>query len=94
MVKVAMMVTLLLEMVAVPLARPNLDGIAPLVNLALQDVVMASSVALSNGKIMDLGDPDNHSDDGDTRAGDGCSASCEVENRWTCPTEGRPCVRK
>jgi len=31
-------------------------------------------------------------DDGNTRAGDGCSADCRVETDFDCPTPGKPCV--
>ncbi|MEM9863563.1 MAG: DUF4215 domain-containing protein, partial [Myxococcota bacterium] len=31
-------------------------------------------------------------DDGDTRSGDGCSSSCEVERGWTCPVAGAACL--
>lgn len=32
-------------------------------------------------------------DDGNTKAGDGCTAACDqVEANWLCPTPGQPCV--
>lgn len=31
-------------------------------------------------------------DDGNTEAGDGCSASCQVEAGWTCEASGTPCT--
>ncbi len=31
-------------------------------------------------------------DDGDTEPGDGCDASCAIEEGFTCPTPGAPCV--
>ncbi len=31
-------------------------------------------------------------DDGNTVSGDGCSATCQVEPGWICPTPGKPCV--
>lgn len=30
-------------------------------------------------------------DDGNTAAGDGCTAACQVEPGWTCPLVGKPC---
>jgi 1-phosphatidylinositol phosphodiesterase len=32
-------------------------------------------------------------DDGNTRGGDGCSRTCEVERGFGCPTDGAACVR-
>ncbi|OJH35513.1 DUF4215 domain-containing protein [Cystobacter ferrugineus] len=31
-------------------------------------------------------------DDGNTTAGDGCSATCALEPGWSCPSAGRPCL--
>jgi cysteine-rich repeat protein len=31
-------------------------------------------------------------DDGNTRAGDGCTSSCAIEPGFSCPTPGQPCV--
>lgn len=31
-------------------------------------------------------------DDGNDADGDGCSATCDVEANWVCPTPGSPCV--
>src|SRR4051812_46629333 len=31
-------------------------------------------------------------DDGNTKNGDGCSATCRVEPGWLCPTPGAACV--
>ncbi len=31
-------------------------------------------------------------DDGNRVSGDGCSASCQLEEGWTCPTPGAPCL--
>jgi len=31
-------------------------------------------------------------DDGNIESGDGCSRICQVENNYTCPEEGKPCV--
>ena len=33
-------------------------------------------------------------DDGNADRGDGCSATCQVEAGWACPTPGRPCVAR
>lgn len=41
-----------------------------------------------DGKIID---PET-CDDGNARAGDGCSATCQVEAGWTCTTPGSPCI--
>lgn len=32
-------------------------------------------------------------DDGNTQSGDGCSATCELEDNYTCPVVGAPCER-
>jgi fibro-slime domain-containing protein len=32
-------------------------------------------------------------DDGNMVSDDGCSATCQVETGWTCPTPGQPCKR-
>jgi fibro-slime domain-containing protein len=31
-------------------------------------------------------------DDGNTKSGDGCSSTCELERGWTCPTPDAPCA--
>lgn len=31
-------------------------------------------------------------DDGNARGGDGCDGTCKIENGYTCPTPGKPCV--
>ncbi len=31
-------------------------------------------------------------DDGNTRPGDGCTADCQIERDFDCPTPGKPCV--
>ncbi len=31
-------------------------------------------------------------DDGNTDSGDGCSASCQIEANYSCPTENQPCI--
>ncbi len=31
-------------------------------------------------------------DDGNTDSGDGCSRICQIENNYSCPQEGQPCV--
>jgi fibro-slime domain-containing protein len=31
-------------------------------------------------------------DDGNTKSGDGCTSACVIEQHWTCPTAGKPCV--
>ncbi len=31
-------------------------------------------------------------DDGNTASGDGCSATCQLESGFTCPTPGMPCT--
>jgi fibro-slime domain-containing protein len=31
-------------------------------------------------------------DDGNTVGGDGCSSTCQIEPRYTCPRPGKPCV--
>ncbi len=36
--------------------------------------------------------PDEACDDGNTDDDDGCSAACEIEAGWACPTEGAPCL--
>jgi fibro-slime domain-containing protein len=37
-------------------------------------------------------DPGEECDDGNTTAGDGCSAACRLETDWKCPDVGRPCI--
>ncbi len=31
-------------------------------------------------------------DDGNSMSGDGCSATCQIEKGWQCPTAGAPCI--
>ena len=37
---------------------------------------------------------DESCDDGNTKAGDGCSGDCAVEDGWRCPTPGEPCIER
>lgn len=37
---------------------------------------------------------DEECDDGNTLAGDGCDASCKLEDGWLCPGPGRHCIAK
>ena len=46
-------------------------------------------VTCSNGVI----DPGEICDDGNTTAGDGCSAACQTEIGWNCPVVGMACMR-
>jgi fibro-slime domain-containing protein len=39
-------------------------------------------------------DPGEQCDDGNTAAGDGCSASCRIEPGWVCVTPGVPCLEQ
>lgn len=36
---------------------------------------------------------DEQCDDGNDRPGDGCDASCQIEDGWFCEAPGRPCVK-
>ncbi len=38
-------------------------------------------------------DPGERCDDGNKTGGDGCTPLCQIENGWTCPVPGEPCVR-
>lgn len=49
-----------------------------------------SSTTCGNGTI----DTGETCDDKNANAGDGCSASCEVELGWQCPNVGMPCMRQ
>jgi fibro-slime domain-containing protein len=33
-------------------------------------------------------------DDGNTKSGDGCSSTCQLEPGWVCPNPGAPCIAK
>ncbi len=37
-------------------------------------------------------EPGETCDDGNTIPGDGCSAICQIEPGYTCPTAGKPCI--
>ncbi len=37
-------------------------------------------------------DPGEQCDDGNTNNGDGCSATCQIEAGWNCPTPGQLCI--
>jgi fibro-slime domain-containing protein len=37
---------------------------------------------------------DEACDDGNTNSGDGCDASCQLEDGWLCPGPGRHCIAK
>jgi fibro-slime domain-containing protein len=39
-------------------------------------------------------DPGEQCDDFNAAAGDGCSATCQLEAGWVCPTLGAPCLRE
>jgi fibro-slime domain-containing protein len=39
--------------------------------------------------VIDIGET---CDDGNARSGDGCDGTCKLENGYTCPTPGQPCV--
>jgi cysteine-rich repeat protein len=54
-----------------------------------EDLNRASIYVCGNG-VQDIGE---QCDDGNTRAGDGCSLYCQVERGWACPMFGQPCVR-
>jgi fibro-slime domain-containing protein len=38
-------------------------------------------------------DPGETCDDGNAKAGDGCSATCAIEEGWNCPNPGSPCFK-
>jgi len=40
--------------------------------------------------VLDTGEGES-CDDGNTKDGDGCSAICQTEANWNCPTPGQPC---
>ena len=37
--------------------------------------------------------PGEACDDGNTKSGDGCTATCGAEDGWVCPTPGAPCFK-
>jgi cysteine-rich repeat protein len=37
-------------------------------------------------------DPGEQCDDGNKQPGDGCTALCQVQEGWTCPVPGLPCI--
>ncbi|HEY1817465.1 MAG TPA: DUF4215 domain-containing protein [Kofleriaceae bacterium] len=39
-------------------------------------------------------EPGEQCDDGNATAGDGCSATCQIEKGWICPTAGQACQRE
>ena len=53
------------------------------------DVTITGGAAKCGNKLVDSGEG---CDDGNTTAGDGCSATCALEKGWTCPTVGSPCI--
>ena len=46
------------------------------------------AVACGNGAVTGI----ETCDDGNTTAGDGCSATCQIESGWVCSTPGSPCM--
>jgi len=62
-----------------PIFIVNLDG--PI----LSDV--APSSTCGNGTVEGL----EECDDGNTKAGDGCTSECRLETDWACPVPGSPC---
>ena len=53
------------------------------------DAVMIDTARCGDGTL----DPGEQCDDGNVSSGDGCSAICQLEDGWACPTPGRPCQR-
>lgn len=51
------------------------------------DVRMIANLC-GNGVI----DQGEQCDDGNTKDGDGCSATCQIEATWLCPAPGQPCI--
>jgi fibro-slime domain-containing protein len=52
--------------------------------------VCVSTVVCGDGKVTG----NETCDDGHTVSGDGCSATCQVEAGWSCPTAGHACIAK
>jgi fibro-slime domain-containing protein len=57
-------------------------------SLQLPDAADVTEHACGDGELLD----DEACDDGNTRAGDGCSADCAVEPGWACLTAASPCI--
>jgi fibro-slime domain-containing protein len=53
------------------------------------DAITINPMLCGNGVL----DPGEQCDDGNTVGGDGCTPLCQIEQGWTCPTPGQPCVR-
>ena len=53
------------------------------------DVTEVGAVVVCGDGVVDPGET---CDDGNTIDGDGCGASCAVEEGWECPTPGTPCT--
>jgi fibro-slime domain-containing protein len=60
------------------------------VTACVLDVCVDSAMAVCGDGIVG---PGEQCDDGNTVSGDGCSALCQVEPGYACPTPGKPCVK-
>lgn len=56
--------------------------------IANGQAVVFQEICDSDGTV----DPGEQCDDGNGVSGDGCSATCQIEMCYTCPTPGSPCV--
>jgi len=59
------------------------------VNLDASAVTAANSQTCGNNQE----DPNEGCDDGNSSGGDGCSRTCQVEDGFTCPEFGKPCIK-
>ncbi len=59
------------------------------VSLSAPTLQGANSQTCGNGVL----DANEQCDDGNTVGGDGCSKTCQVEDGYTCPTPGKPCIK-
>lgn len=53
------------------------------------DIPTSVTMTCGNGMM----DPGEACDDKNTVGGDGCSKICQIENGWSCPNFGSPCMR-
>ena len=66
----------------------TLPDVAPVGDAPIGCVSTSSGSCCGNGSL----DPGEDCDDGNTTAGDGCSAACKLETDWACPNVGQPCI--
>jgi len=57
-------------------------------DLPVPDFVCACANPCGNGSL----DPGEQCDDGNKVGGDGCTPLCQIQDGWTCPVPGMPCI--